>query len=303
MGTASPVAVAWQFLITILLCLFAHLLIDRFEDAGCPLPLGPRRWPSHPSSSPEVNERQGVFHRRTFLMGGFAGSAWRRWAAAWPTCSSSRRSATRSSRPSNQFNFRLVPPPRGVIVDRNGGSSGLQPPELPACWSRDEDDSDVAGHAEDSGQLRARWTTRSSRAWSRTSSARPSACPVSVMEDMSWKSSRPSTSARPNCGASPPTWARCGSTPTAGPSPTSSATSPRSTSRDLERRPGRTPSPCLLHPGFRIGAPGRREGLRPANCAASRRASKVEVDASRPRGPAGPEAGDIPAVARQGRRS
>lgn len=32
-GAASPVAMAWQFLVTILLYPFAHLLIDRFEDA------------------------------------------------------------------------------------------------------------------------------------------------------------------------------------------------------------------------------------------------------------------------------
>ena len=32
-ATASPVAVAWQFLATIILFPFAHLLIDRFEDA------------------------------------------------------------------------------------------------------------------------------------------------------------------------------------------------------------------------------------------------------------------------------
>ena len=32
-ATASLVAVAWQFLVTLLLFPFAHLLIDRFEDA------------------------------------------------------------------------------------------------------------------------------------------------------------------------------------------------------------------------------------------------------------------------------
>lgn len=32
-ATASPVAVAWQFLATFILFPFAHLLIDRFEDA------------------------------------------------------------------------------------------------------------------------------------------------------------------------------------------------------------------------------------------------------------------------------
>ena len=32
-ATADPIAVAWQFLATIILFPFAHLLIDRFEDA------------------------------------------------------------------------------------------------------------------------------------------------------------------------------------------------------------------------------------------------------------------------------
>ncbi|MBA4012167.1 MAG: hypothetical protein C0481_09910 [Phenylobacterium sp.] len=32
-ATADPIAIAWQFLVTVILFPFAHLLIDRFEDA------------------------------------------------------------------------------------------------------------------------------------------------------------------------------------------------------------------------------------------------------------------------------
>jgi hypothetical protein len=48
----------------------------------------------------EVNERQGVFHRRAFLMGGFwrAAACWP-WADGWPSCSWSRPGAIRSFRP------------------------------------------------------------------------------------------------------------------------------------------------------------------------------------------------------------
>jgi penicillin-binding protein 2 len=67
----------------------------------------------------EVNERQGVFHRRAFLLGG------RRRRPAGPGRRLVHLQVLESSRyqklaSGNQFNYRLTPPPRGLILDRNG---------------------------------------------------------------------------------------------------------------------------------------------------------------------------------------
>src|ERR1700744_5891475 len=68
----------------------------------------------------EVNERQGVFHRRAFLLGGFAGlglAALGGQLAHLQLVDTQRYAKLAAS---NQFNFKLMPPPRGLIVDRNG---------------------------------------------------------------------------------------------------------------------------------------------------------------------------------------
>ena len=61
----------------------------------------------------EVNERQGAFHRRTFLLGGFAGLGALALTGrlAQLQIVDAQRYSTMSA--SNQFNFRLRTPPRG----------------------------------------------------------------------------------------------------------------------------------------------------------------------------------------------
>ena len=64
----------------------------------------------------EVNERQGVFHRRMFLMGGFAGLGLAALTARLAHLQIIETQRYEKLSASNQFNFRLVPPPRGLIV-------------------------------------------------------------------------------------------------------------------------------------------------------------------------------------------
>ena len=68
----------------------------------------------------EVNERQGVFHRRAFLMGGFSGLGLLALTGRLAHLQLLEAQRYEKMSASNQFNFRLVPPPRGLIVDRNG---------------------------------------------------------------------------------------------------------------------------------------------------------------------------------------
>ena len=68
----------------------------------------------------EVNERQGVFHRRAFLLGGFAGLGLAALGGRLAHLQLIETQRYEKLSASNQFNFKLTPPPRGLIVDRNG---------------------------------------------------------------------------------------------------------------------------------------------------------------------------------------
>jgi len=68
----------------------------------------------------EVNERQGVFHRRAILLGAFAGLGIGALGARLAFLQLLETQRYEKLATSNQFNFKLAPAPRGVIVDRNG---------------------------------------------------------------------------------------------------------------------------------------------------------------------------------------
>jgi len=68
----------------------------------------------------DVNERQGTFNRRTFIMGGVVAFGLFALTGRLIHLQMLQGGKYQKLAASNQFNFRLVPPPRGNIVDRNG---------------------------------------------------------------------------------------------------------------------------------------------------------------------------------------
>src|SRR5690606_35391254 len=68
----------------------------------------------------DSSERQGVFHRRIFVMGGVVafGLFGLTGGLAYLQLLQGGRYARLSE--ANQYNFRLIPPPRGEILDRYG---------------------------------------------------------------------------------------------------------------------------------------------------------------------------------------
>ena len=68
----------------------------------------------------DVNERQGTFNRRTFIMGGVVAFGLFALTGRLVHLQMLQGGKYQKLAASNQFNFRLVAPPRGTIVDRNG---------------------------------------------------------------------------------------------------------------------------------------------------------------------------------------
>lgn len=91
----------------------------------------------------EVNERQGVFHRRALLFGGLAGLGVLGLSSRLMMLQLVDNNRYRALSASNQFNYRLVPPPRGRILDRNGVELASNRPTFRLLVSRDEVGGDV----------------------------------------------------------------------------------------------------------------------------------------------------------------
>src|SRR5690606_12975258 len=87
----------------------------------------------------EVNERQGAFHRRAVLLGGFAGLGIGALGARLAYLQLLETQRYEKLATSNQFNFKLAPAPRGVIVDRNGAVLAANRPNFRLLVARDKD--------------------------------------------------------------------------------------------------------------------------------------------------------------------
>jgi len=86
----------------------------------------------------EVNERQGIFHRRTFILGGFAGLGVLALGGRLTDLQVVEGARYQLLSNSNQFNFRLRPPPRGRILDRNGVEIASNRPNFRVLFRKSE---------------------------------------------------------------------------------------------------------------------------------------------------------------------
>jgi penicillin-binding protein 2 len=133
----------------------------------------------------EVNERQGVFNRRAFVMGGVAGLGLAALSGrlAFLQLVDAERYKTLSL--DNQFQSRLQPPPRGLILDRNGVVLASNRPDFRLYVSRDEH-SDVTGVLDSLQRLVPLDDAHRDRVMQDVIDA-PRRAPVTVMEDLTWE--------------------------------------------------------------------------------------------------------------------
>jgi penicillin-binding protein 2 len=142
------------------------------------------------SSEPSIifsdpNERQGSFLRRTFVLGGLTtlgGLALTGRLAQLQVFQADRYSTLASQ---NQFNFRLVPPPRGRILDRNGVVIAGNRPSFRVLVVRDET-KDLDQTLDLLGRLLPDTLDRR-RSIIRDVNAAPRFSPVPVKSDLTWE--------------------------------------------------------------------------------------------------------------------
>jgi len=133
----------------------------------------------------DVNERQGSFLRRTFVFGGLTalGGLALTGRLAQLQIVQAGEYATLASR--NQFNFRLVPPPRGRILDRDGAVIAGNRPSFRVLVVRDET-RDLDQTLDLLGQLLPDTMDRR-RSIIREVNAAPRFSPVPVKSDLTWE--------------------------------------------------------------------------------------------------------------------
>jgi len=133
----------------------------------------------------EVNERQSTFHRRAFVMGGLVGVGMTALGVRLAELQVVENDRYRMLSASNQYNFRLVLPPRGRILDRNGVELASNRPNFRLMLLKDEAPDIEATLAEVAKLIPI--TPERYRQIRRDLDEGPRFVPVSVADDLTWE--------------------------------------------------------------------------------------------------------------------
>jgi len=239
----------------------------------------------------EVNKRQSAFHRRAFLLAGFAGAGLTALTArlAYLQIFETQRYEKLSA--SNQFNFKLTPPPRGLIVDRNGVVLASNRPNFTLMVAR-EPGVDVPTTLKTLAEFVPLDDRKQSRL-AKDIAAAPARAPVEVLEDLSWEQLSAIDLRMPEMPGVSAEMAEVRVYPHGGAFAHVIGYVAKVNKTDITEA-GPNSEPIMLNPGFRIGKQGVEKAFdlqlrgRPG-------ARKVEVDAAGREVRADPQ-GDITAV-------
>jgi penicillin-binding protein 2 len=239
----------------------------------------------------EVNEKQGVFHRRAFLLGGFAGVGMAALGGRLAYLQLLEAQRYQKLSASNQFNFRLVPPPRGLIVDRQGVVLASNRPNFRLMVVRDQS-IDTKATLHTLSEFVPLDDERQGKLVDRIA-ATPRGVPVVVMEDMTWDQFSAINIREPELPGVTADMGEVRVYPYGGAFAHVIGYVAKVNKVDLQPT-GPNSDPILLHPGFRIG----RQGVEKAfdlDLRGKPGAQKVEVDSHGREVRQDPD-GDIPAT-------
>lgn len=223
----------------------------------------------------EVNERQGVFNRRAFLMGGLAGGTILALGGRLAQLQLLEFDRYRLMSTENQFNFRLIPPPRGRIMDRFGVELASNRPNFRVLVVRDEIN-DIDATLDALSQL-IPITPERRRQLLREISRSPKLVPVAVAEDLTWEEFSRVNIRTPELPGVTADMGEARVYPHGGAFAHVVGYVAKVSDRDVAAA-GLNPDPLLHHPGFRIGKQGVEKALDTVLRGKSG-AVKTEVDA------------------------
>ncbi|MBX3483234.1 penicillin-binding protein 2 [Phenylobacterium sp.] len=224
----------------------------------------------------EVNERQGAFHRRSILMGAFAGVGMAALGARLAYLQLFETQRYEKLATSNQFNFKLMPAPRGIIVDRNGAILAANRPNFRLMVARDKGmDPEATLHT--LAEYVPLDETRQRRLLKDINSA-PKRAPVQVMEDMSWEQFSAINVRAPELPGVTADMGEVRVYPHGGAFAHVIGYVAKVNKEDVEKA-GPHPDPIMLHPSFRIGKQGVEKAF-DMDLRGKAGAKKVEVDAN-----------------------
>ncbi|MBV9509890.1 MAG: penicillin-binding protein 2, partial [Caulobacteraceae bacterium] len=223
----------------------------------------------------EVNERQGVFHRRAFFMGGFTTLGLLALGVRLADLQIVENDRYSMLAASNQYNFRLIPPPRGRILDRNGVEIASNRPNFRLLMLKDEAQNidTVLDQVADLVPI----TPARRRQVKRQLDETQEFVPVAVVDDMSWDEFARVNVRAPELPGLQPDMGEARVYPFGGAFAHVVGYVSKVSDEDVKKA-GDNPDPLLLNPGFRIGKTGVEKAL-DLDLRGKAGGQKVEVDA------------------------
>jgi penicillin-binding protein 2 len=222
----------------------------------------------------EVNERQARFHRRAFLFGGVTGVGLLALTARLADLQILESDRYKLLSEHNEFEFRLTPPPRGLILDREGLVLASNRPAFRLLVATDEN-VDVDALLAKLGELVPMDEARRARLAADIAAA-PRKAPVAVVEDMTWEEFSRVNVRAPELPGVTADMGEVRVYPFGGAFTHVIGYVAKVNATDIAKS-GPNSDPILLNPGFRIG----RQGVEKAydlDLRGKAGAKKVEVD-------------------------
>jgi penicillin-binding protein 2 len=201
----------------------------------------------------EVNDRQGLFQRRTFLFGGVVSVGLVALGGRLAHLQLLQAGRYKKLSEHNEFEFVLTPPPRGLIVDRNGVVLASNRPDFRLLLAKDEH-IDIDATLANLAKLVPMDDERLRRLRADIDAA-PRKAPVAVMEDMTWEEFSRINVRAPELPGVTADMGEVRVYPYAGAFAHVVGYVAKVSAKDVTKT-GPNAEPIMLNPGFRIGKQG-----------------------------------------------
>ncbi len=222
----------------------------------------------------DVNERQTLFHRRSFLFGGIAGVGILALGGRLAQLQLLEAGRYKMLSEHNQFQFLLTPPPRGLILDRTGVVLASNRPDFRLLLAKDEH-TDIDDILAKLSQLIPMDGARRALLADDIDAA-PRKAPVTLMEDMTWDQFSAVNARAPELPGVTADMGEVRVYPFAAAFAHVIGYVAKVSDRDITKT-GPNSGPIMLNPGFRIGKQGVEKSF-DLDLRGKPGAHKVEVD-------------------------